>query len=138
MTNLFTRLNAALVELSDDEDDDGWPVIIAWRTDRLAAKLADMLTDALVARAAGVVADYQGDPRVGELRQMWPELADAIDDLVDIWHRSWEGPAAAEEGICGDVRPYRGRLHVCDLPLDHEDDVHQQSGGITWRPNGSV
>lgn len=40
--------------------------------------------------------------------------------------------------VCGDVRPWQGRLYVCDLPIGHADEVHQQSGGITWRHDGAI
>lgn len=43
-----------------------------------------------------------------------------------------------EGEVCGDVRPWQGRLYVCDLPIGHADEVHQQSGGITWGRDGAI
>jgi hypothetical protein len=39
---------------------------------------------------------------------------------------------------CGARLPQDARVYVCDLPADHSDAVHQESGGITWRTDGQV
>lgn len=50
-------------------------------------------TAALDAYVAGVVADYQGNERITTLRELWPELADALDELVDMWHPAYPPPS---------------------------------------------
>jgi hypothetical protein len=50
------------------------------------------MTPAVDARVAGVISDYQGDTRIAALRELWPELADALDELVNMWHQAYPPP----------------------------------------------